>query len=176
MTGGGRTPAVAHERAEKQDLGLDASSHFAAEGVLHSLSSPVRSREDGLGVGGGFCPATLLSPLGNHTPSFLAYFPHFLNSFLSPENVCSLTEQCGSWRGTGAHRPPNKPKRASGCRVQGRLKGWNEKGVIRGPLFSFFLPNQKKATFKYRKLHHAALLRLHEFRSTTTKGKLECSR
>lgn len=176
MTGGGRTPAVAHERAEKQDLGLDASSHFAGEGVLHSLSSPVRSREEGLGVGEvGFCPATLLSPLGNHT-SFFAHFLHFLNSFLSPENVCSLTEQCGSWRGTGAHRPPKKPKRASGCRVQGRLKGWNEKGAISGPLFSFFLPDQKKATFKYRKLHHAALLRLHEFRSATTKGKLECGR
>lgn len=38
MTGGGRAPAVAHERAEKQDLGLDASSHFAGEGVLHSLT------------------------------------------------------------------------------------------------------------------------------------------
>lgn len=178
MTGGGRAPAVANERAEKQDLGLDASSHFAGEGVLHSLSSPVRSREEEVGVGEvGFCPATLLSPLGNHTPSFFfAYFLHFLNSFLSPENVCSLAEQCGSWRGTGAHRPPKKPKRASGCRVQGRLKGWNEKGVIRGPLFLFSSQNQKKATFKYRKLHRAALLRLHEFRRATTKGKLECSR
>lgn len=158
MTGGGRAPAVAHERAEKQDLGLDASSHFAGEGVLHSLSSPVRSREEGLGFGEvGFCPATLLSPLGNHTPSFFAYFLHFLNSFLSPENVCSLTEQCGSWRGTGAHRPLKKPKRASGCRVQGRLKGWNEKGAIRGPFFSFLLPNQKKkplsSTENYTTLH-----------------------
>lgn len=54
MTGGGRAPAVAHERTEKQDLGLDASSHFAAEGVLHSLTGRLMRR------GVGFCPATLL--------------------------------------------------------------------------------------------------------------------
>lgn len=35
MTGGRRAPAVAHERAEQQDLGLDA---FAFAGALHSLT------------------------------------------------------------------------------------------------------------------------------------------
>lgn len=136
VTGGGRAPAVAHERAEKQDLGLDASSHFAGEGVLHSLTGLLI--EQG-GHRRAFVRLPLLSPpLELHSLSLFISF-----SFLG--NVCSLTEQCGSWSGTGA---PEKLEGLSGCWARGPLKGWNEK---RGNMWPLFFPfSNQKSTFKCR--------------------------
>lgn len=71
MTGGGRAPAVAHERAEKQDLGLDASSHFAAEGVLHSLTGPADEEEEEEGEGRLLSSYPSLTSLERHS---LYYF------------------------------------------------------------------------------------------------------
>lgn len=139
MTGGGRAPAVAHERAEKQDLGLDASSHFAGEGVLHSLTGLLRRRRMG---GGCFCQAN---------PSLASLEPHSFYHFTSStlffrENVCSLTEQCGSGRVTEAHQP-RRNSRAFGCWVQAPLKGWNERGNM-WPLF--FLTKKALSSTKIR--------------------------
>lgn len=82
MTGGGRAAAVAHERAEQQDLGLDASSHFATEGALHSLTGCCLEWGGG-GKGGGAAfvyPAYILHILDQTftfysftSPSFLLY-------------------------------------------------------------------------------------------------------
>lgn len=58
--------------------------------------------------------------------------------------MCSLVEQCGSWRGTGAQRP-RRNSRAFGCWVRDPLKGWNESGDVWPP---FFLTD--KSTFKYQ--------------------------
>lgn len=58
--------------------------------------------------------------------------------------MCSLAEQCGSWRGTGAQQP-RRNSRAFGCWVRDPLKGWNESGDV-WPLF--FLTD--KSTFKYQ--------------------------
>lgn len=152
MTGGGRAPAVAHERAEKQDLGLDASSHFAAEGVLHSLTSPVRSRRGGWGGEPGFARWAFVRPAfphlsGNRTPpSFFTFFALFS---LLLVNVCSLvsTTRRGSSPGYSnapAHIRKTPKKRASGCWAQRRLKGWNEKGVICSPLDFLLPPSRRK--------------------------------
>lgn len=133
MTGGGRAPAVAHERTEKQDLGLDASSHFAAEGVLHSLTGqPMRT-------GGGFCPATpLLTSLELRSPFFsiLLLISSLLKLFSFSGNVCSLAEQCGSCRGIQGHNQRRGNSRAPGCWAQGPLKGWNERGEYAVAFFS----------------------------------------
>lgn len=132
MTGGGRAPAVAHERAEKQDLGLDASSHFSGEGVLHSLTGQLMRRER------GFCPATPLSPL--HCGTTLSFL---ISSLL----LKLFWGECVQFRiviiapvGAREHTSPYRENsRASGCWAQGPLKGWNEKGNM----CLLFFPSQK---------------------------------
>ena len=133
MTGGGRAPAVAHERAEKQDLRLDASSHFAGEGVLHSLTVPLM-------VGGR--AFVQLSP--SHLSSTVELHPLFISSLLKLfsflGNMRSLSAKCGSWRGyRSAHQPRGNSRASYGCWAQGPLKGWNERGEYVAP----FLSNRK---------------------------------
>lgn len=96
MTGGGRAPAVAHERAEKQDLGLDASSHFAAEGVLHSLTGPADEEEEEGGRQAfvqlplSHLSGTALSLLFLH--SLNSFFFLFLRDFVQPHEAMWLME------------------------------------------------------------------------------------
>lgn len=166
MTGGGRAPAVAHERTEKQDLGLDASSHFAAEGVLHSLTGqPMRTG------GGAFVQLPLSSPLWNCALLFFPFsflFLHFLNSFLF-QGMCAASRSnaapAGVYRGTtsaeGTQGPPVAGHRG---RSKAGMKGGNTRWL------SF--PSRKKKRiekhFQVPKLHYAAHVRPLEFRNRGT--------
>lgn len=113
----------------------------------------------------GLCPTSLPSPLGQPHASFF----YFLRSFLplSVANVCSLASAAQLLAGvrqcTGTQKEKPK-KRASGCWVQCRLKGWNEKRVICSPLDFLLPPSRIKkrwggGNFKWRKLHQTALLK-----------------
>lgn len=181
MTGGGRAPAVAHERAEKQDLGLDASSHFAGEGVLHSLTSPARSRRGGCGWRApglrdwAFVWLAFPHLSGNRMFSFT-----FLTLFSLLVNMCCLAAQRDSlqaYRKAPAHRRKTQ-KRASGCWVQRRLKGWNEKGVICSPLDFLLPPSQERGDFQVAKItpdctSKAARIPKHNNKSRTERQKCD---
>lgn len=122
------SPSCRHERAKKQDLGLDASSHFAGWRGLAFIKRPSKKKREG----GGFCLATPLSPPQNCT---LFEFPHFLNSFLCRECVQlqRATRLLEDYRSTPAQ------KKLEGLRLLGAgpaQKAGMKRGIC-GP-FSFW--------------------------------------
>lgn len=157
MTGGGRAPAVAHERAEKQDLGLDASSHFAGEGVLHSLTSLLRRR----GWVGG---CGLLSSY----PSLTSLEPHsfLFSSLLKPLSfwrMCAASPSNAAPGGVQEHSSPEETQGplVAGCRARSKV---GMKGGICGP-FSF----RPKKALSISELHYTWL---QKFQTTRTNDML----
>ena len=133
MTGGRRAPAVAHERAKKQDLGLDASSHFARWRGLAFIKRASKKKKGW----GSYCPATPLSP-----PELHSFWISSLLKLFSLQRMCAASGSNVAPGGLQEHPGPGETlgPPVAGCRSS--LKGWYEKGKC-GPFLT-------KKTFKYQ--------------------------
>lgn len=154
MTGGRRAPAVAHERAKKQDLGLDASSHFAGWWGLAFIKRPSKKKRGGGG---------LLSSYPYFTsPELHSFWISSLLKLFSFQRICAASESNAAPGGLQEHTGPAETGGPPVAGWRASSKGWNEKGDTR-PLF--FLT---KKHFQVSKLHYTALVQLCKFQTPRT--------
>lgn len=72
----------------------------------------------------GFCPATLLSPLGNHTPSFFCLFSSLLKTLFSPRRMCAASQSNAAPGGVQEHLGPRRNPKGppvAGCRAGSKV-------------------------------------------------------